>query len=386
VIINTKVIVTSWCAILLCVCLCISPAQAAGLPLITSATVDYTHSTLTITGQNFGSNPAVTLDNLSFTTAGTASNQIIANFPSGQPASSFTPGTYFLTVTFKNQLPSIFEVAIGASGPQGPAGVQGPAGAQGPPGIQGLTGATGATGAMGSPGPMGPTGAAGAQGPAGVQGVAGPVGATGPQGLTGATGAAGPQGPAGPASGGTNFTGCTAAIDDAVVYQGVWTCRSAVPHYVDNGDGTVTDSKTGLMWEKKTTACAGEITCVNDNYTWSTGDNNPDGTLYTIFIPAMNGQVLFGVGLTGFACFAGYCDWRIPTVNELRSLLSVAYPNCTSAPCIDQIFGPAGTLYWTSSSLANVPGSAWYVYFGVGSVESAPKSVGYLARAVRSGR
>ncbi len=74
-----------------------SPAQAAGLPLITSATVDYTHSTLTITGQNFGSSPAVTLDNLSFTTVSAVSNQnqIVANFPSGQPASSFTPGTYF---------------------------------------------------------------------------------------------------------------------------------------------------------------------------------------------------------------------------------------------------------------------------------------------------
>ena len=33
--------------------------QAAGLPLVISATVDYTHNTLTISGQNFGSVPAV---------------------------------------------------------------------------------------------------------------------------------------------------------------------------------------------------------------------------------------------------------------------------------------------------------------------------------------
>jgi hypothetical protein len=39
-----------------------SGAQAAGLPLVISATVDYTHNTLTISGQNFGSSPAVTLD------------------------------------------------------------------------------------------------------------------------------------------------------------------------------------------------------------------------------------------------------------------------------------------------------------------------------------
>jgi hypothetical protein len=30
-----------------------SPAQAAGLPLVVSATVNYTPNTLTITGQNF---------------------------------------------------------------------------------------------------------------------------------------------------------------------------------------------------------------------------------------------------------------------------------------------------------------------------------------------
>jgi hypothetical protein len=31
-----------------------SEAQAAGLPITTSATVDYTHGTLTVNGQNFG--------------------------------------------------------------------------------------------------------------------------------------------------------------------------------------------------------------------------------------------------------------------------------------------------------------------------------------------
>jgi hypothetical protein len=43
-----------------------SLAQAAGLPLVISATVDYSHNTLTISGQNFSSNPSVTLDALSF--------------------------------------------------------------------------------------------------------------------------------------------------------------------------------------------------------------------------------------------------------------------------------------------------------------------------------
>jgi hypothetical protein len=100
-----------------------SMAQAAGLPLVISATVDHSRNTLTISGQNFGSNPLVTLDALAFPAQSrSSSSQIVANFPSGRAPGSFTPGTYFLTVTFKNQLLTIFAVAIGANGAQGPAG------------------------------------------------------------------------------------------------------------------------------------------------------------------------------------------------------------------------------------------------------------------------
>lgn len=352
----------------------ISPAaQAAGLPLVISATVDYTQSTLTINGQNFGSTPAVTLDSLAFPTQSSASTRIVANFPSGKAPSSFTPGTYFLTVQFRNQLPTIFAVDIGANGAPGPAG---PAGAQGATGAAGSAGPAGPAGPLGLPGPIGPPGATGAQG---LPGVAGPIGPQGLQGPVGATGATGPQGPPGSSGGGPNFTGCTAKIDFAVIYQGAWTCRSALPHYIDNGDGTVTDSKTGLMWEKKTSACAGEITCVNDTYVWST-DSTPDGNLFLIFLAGMNGQYPFGGAET---CFAGYCDWRIPTVNELRSLLNAGSPNCTSPPCIDPIFGPTQA-DWYYSSTGFADSRAWRVAFQLGVVEAHLGQEPFYGRAVRS--
>jgi hypothetical protein len=166
-----------------------SPAQAAGLPLVISATVDYTHGTLTVSGQNFGSSALVMLNSLTFPTTSSASSQIVASFPSGSPPSSFTPGTYFLTLQFKNQLPSIFTVDIGANGAPGPAG---PAGAAGSPGAQGATG------------PVGPAGSAGPAGPAGVPG---PAGASGAIGSSGPTGPQGPTGPPGP------------GIDPAVLQQ-----------------------------------------------------------------------------------------------------------------------------------------------------------------------
>ena len=149
--------------------------QAAGLPLVISATVDYTHNTLTISGQNFGASPTVTLDALTFPAQSpSSSTQIVANFPSGKAPASFTPGTYILTVTFKNQLPTIFGVDIGANGAVGPAG---PAGAPGAPGVTGATGPAGPAGPQGIVGPMGPVGATGATGCGGSAGVAGCCGA-----------------------------------------------------------------------------------------------------------------------------------------------------------------------------------------------------------------
>ena len=168
-----------------------SQAQAAGLPIVISATVNYGQNTLTITGQNFGSSPTVTLDSLTFPTQSSAGSQIVANFPTGTPPSSFTPGTYFLTVVFKNQLPVIYTVDIGANG------LQGPSGATGSTGPAGATGAPGPAGPAGPAGPIGLPGPAGAQGPVGTAGVAGATGPQGPAGATGATGAQGPQGPQG---------------------------------------------------------------------------------------------------------------------------------------------------------------------------------------------
>jgi hypothetical protein len=153
-----------------------SQAHAAGVPLVLSATVNYSKGTLTVIGQNFGSSPVVAVDNVNFTTQSASSSQIVANFPSGLPASSFTPGTYSLTVQYRNQVPSVFSVDIGAAGPQGPQGIAGPVGPQGPKGVQGLTGPAGPTG---SPGPQGPPGAAGASGATGAMGAPGPGGAPG---------------------------------------------------------------------------------------------------------------------------------------------------------------------------------------------------------------
>ncbi len=298
--------------------------------------------------------------------------------------------------------------APGATGPAGPQGATGPTGATGAQGPQG------ATGPIGPPGPIGPTGAtgpAGPTGPAGATGATGPIGAQGPQGPAGPVGATGPTGPQGnglPANvtcGSTMWSGTSVAlpVDPAVFYTpsggtGTWTCKSQLPRYVVNGDGTLTDNLTGLMWELQTSTCSGEITCVNDKYTWTTGDAKQDGTMFTSFLATLNGgdyynpaDMLDETGGTA-SCFANHCDWRIPTIAEMRTIIQQSASGCGSgSPCIDPAFGPTqATGYWSASALAGNASNVWFANFFDGSVgynsfTSGPNGSAYV-RAVRSGR
>ena len=63
--------------------------------------------------------------------------------------------------------------------------------------------------------------------------------------------------------------------------------RTAQAQLIDNGNGTVSDGKTGLMWEKKTPAATGGVHNVEERYTWSVaaraGQMQPDGTVFTLF-------------------------------------------------------------------------------------------------------
>jgi len=153
------------------------------------------------------------------------------------------------------------------------------------------------------------------------------------------------------------------------------TCES--PRFVDNGDGTVTDNLTALQWEKKT-----------DDATLH------DKDLTDLWVDVYP-NILSGAGANqGFneypGCFAlsvaEPCNWRLPTVAELQTILSEPFP-CTTSPCIDPIFGPtvAGD-YWSSTTLADNATYAWGVFFGTGEVSYAVKDVTRDAfRAVRGG-
>jgi hypothetical protein len=121
---------------------------------------------------------------------------------------------------------------------------------------------------------------------------------------------------------------------------------------VDNGDGTVTDTATGLMWQQLESGMM----------TWAAALDHCE-TL----------------------SLAGYGDWRLPNINELYSIVHHKLEPDEGVPLIDSTFFPnAGAApYWSSTTFVNYTDKAWKVDFSYGHILIHIKSEGYNVRAVR---
>lgn len=146
--------------------------------------------------------------------------------------------------------------------------------------------------------------------------------------------------------------------------------------FVDNGDGTVTDNLTGLDWEQTTDDS--KITDKDVILSWNAArsfflaGNAAFSSLNNSFDPIHD-------------CLADQCDWRLPTVAELQTILSEPYP-CVTSPCAAPILGPTkANEYWTATTLADNASYAWSVSFVTGDVLYLDKTVSKSVRAVRGG-
>ncbi len=124
--------------------------------------------------------------------------------------------------------------------------------------------------------------------------------------------------------------------------------------FAANGDGTVTDSVTGLMWQQEDD---------KTSYTWEqalTYCENLD-------VPPST-----------------YTDWRLPNNNELRSIVDNSQYNPTID--ISAFLNTKLSNYWSSTADNKYPGLAWVVNFSSGSVSLYDKTVSYYVRCVRGGQ
>ena len=124
--------------------------------------------------------------------------------------------------------------------------------------------------------------------------------------------------------------------------------------FIDNGDGTVTDLSTGLMWAK-------------DMH--SAGCNH--GKMLT-----WQGAMQYAKSLS----FAGYSDWRLPSIKELVSIADYS----KLSPAIHGIFkGTPCGYFWSGSNFKSDTRGAWVVGFDTGRVNGDDKSEFFYIRCVR---
>jgi len=129
--------------------------------------------------------------------------------------------------------------------------------------------------------------------------------------------------------------------DDGAIQAG------APLEFEDNGDGTITDANTHLMWEKN--SADGSIHDKDEFHTW-------DGA-FDVHVATLNRTH-----------FAGHRDWRVPNVKELQSIVNYgnSFPvlavspafntNCT-AGCTVRTCSCTGFshAYWSSTTDATPP-------------------------------
>lgn len=114
--------------------------------------------------------------------------------------------------------------------------------------------------------------------------------------------------------------------------------------YTANGDGTLIDHQTGLMWRECSDGLTGDK-CASgaaQSHTWQDALQR---------VAAVNANPA-GLGL-------GYGDWRLPNRNELGSIIDYSRRD----PAIDtaKFVGVRAVGYWTSTPDASNPGRAWFV-------------------------
>jgi hypothetical protein len=139
--------------------------------------------------------------------------------------------------------------------------------------------------------------------------------------------------------------------------------------FTDNGDGTVSDQRTGLMWEKMS---ADGTIHAGGSYNWNDAIAVKIATLNTT------------------PCFAGHCDWRLPNVIELQSLSDYGTANAIVPAFVDNcvagcdgIACSCGTGTWTSTQYRPIGGYAFVVTGGV--VAGSLKTLTWPVQAVRGG-
>lgn len=161
-----------------------------------------------------------------------------------------------------------------------------------------------------------------------------------------------------------------ASRDDGALRKGVaW----PKPRFRDNGNGTVRDKLTGLVWLKN-------ANCVKFYFTDTTGQNSRDwdGALTAVSKLKRGYCSLTDGSIPG--------NWRLPNVKELQSLIAFGFfmPALSNTAGTgkwsedDPFSGVQSLFYWSSTTYVDGVScftNAWPVYLGYGSMSYTGKLI-----------
>jgi len=118
-------------------------------------------------------------------------------------------------------------------------------------------------------------------------------------------------------------------------------CRSRLDRFQDNGDGTVTDTCTGLMWQK------------------GSEDINSDGHRHDDTL-SWDAAVAYCTNLS----LGGHSGWRLPSLHEVEDLRAAGSESNPWAPP-GEPFAVYPSEHWTSTRHPNsdYPDAVWVVEF-----------------------
>jgi hypothetical protein len=155
------------------------------------------------------------------------------------------------------------------------------------------------------------------------------------------------------------------AGSDGALHKGVaW----PNPRFTDNnGNGTVTDNLTGLIWLKN----AGCFDTVG-----GIAKGSAEATSNIVWAAALTWSNNLANGSCSLSDGSVAGDWRLPSVTELSSL---------ALPTGHPFTSVQGSYYWSSTTYANLVSSAWAVSMD-GSIGGDVKGVGYYVWPVRGGQ
>lgn len=142
------------------------------------------------------------------------------------------------------------------------------------------------------------------------------------------------------------------------------TATAPSSRYQQKDDGSIIDTKTGLMWRTCLEGVAGKACDEGEPLalTWAEA---------LVYVPVFNGE----------GGFAGHTDWRLPNIRELSTLVEL---QCVG-PAINLAIFPntASTDVWSSSPAYFHTHYSWHVDFNTGAFTYGEREKPKAVRLVR---